>query len=63
VVNTLSAPYRAERRGEPVPEGLDEEDFQEEALESEEDASEDCSLVTDEEHNRGGTPDHEEEDM
>ena len=63
VVNTLSAPYRAERRGEPVPEGLEEESFQEEALESEEEEVSDYSLVTDEEHNRGGTPDHEEEDM
>ena len=45
-----------------MPEGLEEESFQEEALESEEEVS-DYSLVTDEEHNRGGTPDHEEEDM
>jgi len=63
-VKALCTPYQAERRLDPAPEGLEEEeDFQEEALESEEDPSEDYSLVTDEDFNPGGTPENEEEDI
>ena len=48
VVHTLSAPYSAERRVEPPLEGLEEESFQEEAVESEEPSDDEYSVVTDE---------------
>ena len=63
VVRALSTPYSAERRAEPVPEGLEEEDYQEEALESEDLSEDEYSLVTDEGHEPGFTPDNEEEDI
>ena len=59
----LEHPYSAERRAEPVPEGLEEEDYQEEALESEDLSEDEYSLVTDEGHEPGFTPDNEEEDI
>ena len=63
VVHTLSAPYCAERRVEPPPEGLEEESFQEEAVESEEPSDDEYSEVTDVSWHPAGTPENEEEDM
>ena len=63
VVHTLSAPYCAERRVEPPLEGLEEESFQEEAVESEEPSDDECSVVTDESWHPADTPENEEEDM
>ena len=63
VVHTLSAPYCAERRVEPPLEGLEEESFQEEAVESEEPSDDEYSVVTDESWHPADTPENEEEDM
>ena len=66
VVKALGTPYQAERRLDPAPEGLEEEeeeDFQEEALESEIPSEDEYTLVSDGDSNRGATPDNEEEDM
>ena len=66
VVKALGTPYQAERRLDPAPEGLEEEeeeDFQEEALESEIPSEDEYTLVSDGDSNHGATPDNEEEDM
>ena len=65
VVKALGTPYQAERRLNPPPEGLEEaESFQEEALESEANTSDDYSLVSEEENvGAAETPENEEEDM
>ena len=66
VVKALGTPYQAERRLDPAPEGLEEEeeDFQEEALESEEGSSDDdYSVVSDVSWHPTTRPRTEEEDM
>lgn len=65
VVKALGTPYQAERRLDPPPEGLEEvESFQEEALESEANTSDDYSLVSEDENvGAAETPENEEEDM
>ena len=65
VAKALGTPYQAERRLNPPPEGLEEaESFQEEALESEANTSDDYSLVSEEENvGAAETPENEEEDM
>ena len=65
VAKALGTPYQAERRLDPPPEGLEEaESFQEEALESEGNITDDYSLVSeDENEDAAETPENEEEDM
>ena len=65
VAKALGTPYQAERRLDPPPEGLEEaESFQEEALESEGNTTDDYSLVSEDENEGAAeTPENEEEDM
>jgi hypothetical protein len=65
VAKALGTPYQADRRLDPPVEGLEEaESFQEEALESEGNTSDDYSLVSDDENDGAAeTPENEEEDM